>query len=215
MVADGQATQAAAWLSATCFESHDAVLDMLWSRLERGARDRRSPWHTPVVATVGLDGAPEARVMVLRNAERNLRCLRLHSDARAVKVAELAARPASTVLLYDAPARLQLRARGVSRFLTEGQEVEAAWAASRPFSRRCYAAPVAPGSESALPTSGLPSELEHREPTWAESQIGRRNFGILLVELLSLEWLFLAHAGHRRGRLTWDGQRWTGQWLVP
>lgn len=213
--AEPRAAEAAGRSPDARFEDHDAVLDLLWSKLSGATRDRRSPWHTPAVATIGLDGGPEARVMVLRGADRDKRLLRLHSDNRAGKVAELAANPAVSILLYDPPARLQLRARGTGHFLTGGPEVEEAWRVTQPFSRRCYTAPVAPGTTASRPTSGLPPELESREPSLAESEAGRTQFGILLAELHSLEWLFLAHAGHRRGRLDWDGQRWDGRWLIP
>ncbi|QMW24711.1 pyridoxamine 5'-phosphate oxidase family protein [Sandaracinobacteroides saxicola] len=202
-------------LSQADFTDHATVATLLWRLLREAAGDRRSPWHVPVVATVGLDGAPEARVMVLRAADEAGRTLRLHSDSRSAKVRELAANPAVSLLCYDAPLRLQLRLRGRAWYEAASPVADAAWSATRPFSRRCYMAPDAPGAETPLPASGLPTGLDEREPGLAESEAGRGAFGVMLVAVDSLEWLFLAHAGHRRGRLDWDGGHWRGRWLLP
>ncbi|MFQ3665675.1 MAG: pyridoxamine 5'-phosphate oxidase family protein [Sphingomonadaceae bacterium] len=197
------------------FEDLDAAQAALWQRLVRAARDRRSAWHNPVVASVGLDGAPRARVMVLRHADRESGRLRLHTDIRTSKVAELAREPRVALLFYDAPARLQLRLEGLARIESQGEAADLAWAASRPFSRRCYTAPAAPGTPADGPTSGLPPELEQREPTLAESEAGRPHFAVMLVDARSLEFLHLAVTGHRRGRFCRDGDGWLGSWLIP
>lgn len=197
------------------FADLDSALEALWQRLGRAARDRRSPWHTPVVATVGRDGRPRARVMVLRGVDRAGAELRLHTDIRVPKVAEVAAGPRVSLLFYDAPGKLQLRLEGEARIERDGPAADAAWAASRPFSRRCYLAPVAPGTVSAGPTSGLPPELEGVEPSLEASEAGRQHFALLLVRAGALEFLWLAFGGHRRGRFERAGEGWQGSWLIP
>lgn len=187
----------------------------LWKRLVRASRDRRSPWHTPVVATVGTDGAPRARVMVLRAVEPDTRSLRLHTDLRAAKVAELARDARVALLFYDAPGKLQLRVEGRGWIESHGEAAEAAWDATRPFSRRCYIAPIAPGTPAERPVSGLPDALEGREPTVEESEAGRPNFAILRVEAQVLEFLHLAVTGHRRAILRWREDRYDAGWLIP
>ena len=199
------------------FAALDTALEHLWQTLGRAAHDRRSPWHTPVLASVGLDGAPQARVLVLREVSRELRLLRLHTDARTPKVAEIAADPRVSVLCYDAAARLQLRLGGRARTEVDGPVAERAWADANLFARRCYTAPLAPGVAADGPTSGLPPELERREPTAYESLAGRGNFGTILLTVDRLEFLHLAVTGHRRGLFKWDSgsSLWTGGWLVP
>ncbi|NBR79124.1 MAG: pyridoxamine 5'-phosphate oxidase, partial [Alphaproteobacteria bacterium] len=59
--------------------------------LERGAADRRSAFHTPTVATIGLDGRPRLRTIVLRACDTANRSLRFHTDARSDKINELRA----------------------------------------------------------------------------------------------------------------------------
>jgi pyridoxamine 5'-phosphate oxidase len=189
----------------------------IWQMLARAVRDRRSAWHTPVLASIGRDGAPKARVLVLRAADRPSRTLRLHTDSRTAKVEEIAREPRVSLLFYDAGARLQLRASGLAHVARDGDVADAAWAATRMLGRRCYTAPLAPGSPAPGPVSGLPEALEHREPTRAESESGRPNFSVVLIRLEELEFLQLAFAGHRRGafRISADGNGWTGRWLIP
>lgn len=202
-------------MSESAFDDLDAAFEQLWQRLGRGVADRRSPWHTPAVATLGNDGAPEARVMVLRGVDRERAVLRVHTDRRAGKVAGLARDPRASLLFYDSGAKLQLRARGIARLLLHGSAADAAWAATSRFARRCYLAPEPPGSVSPVPRSGLPAAVEQREPSQEESEAGRTAFAVVEVEIASLEWLYLAHAGHRRAVHRREETGWQAQWLTP
>lgn len=87
----------------------------LWRLLARGALDRNHAFRLCSVATVSHDGWPQSRMVVLRDCERSLKRLSLHSDVRAGKVADLKANPAVTLLFWDKKDSLQLRARGVAR----------------------------------------------------------------------------------------------------
>ena len=183
----------------------------LWARLGRGKADRKSPWHTPAVGTA--DG--ELRIMVLRHVDRGAATLRFHTDARSPKVGSIAANPRVAVLFYDPGAKLQLRCSGAGRIAVAGAATDAAWAASAVASRRCYLAPVAPSSIAETPTSGLPPVFEQRLPTLAESEAGRVNFATLTVMLDRIDWLYLAHDGHRRAQFQRSGNHWAARWLVP
>lgn len=188
-----------------------------WDLIEPGAIKRSSPAHTPVVGSVDAAGLSQLRVMVLREADRSTRRLRFHTDSRSAKIEDFAIDDRVSILMYDAAEKLQLRLFGTASVQTEGAAVDAAWASSTTFARRCYMAENAPGIESDLPTSGLPAWIEGRQPL--EEQLGeaRANFAILWCDITEMEWLYLANAGHRRARWTWNGslQSWSGRWLVP
>lgn len=98
-----------------------AVLAESWALLMRGATDRRSAAHTPIVATVDGDGHPDQRVMVLRDVCGDTRRLRFHTDARSPKCAQLVSGAAAHVLVYDPAAKLQLRIGGHASVHTEGR----------------------------------------------------------------------------------------------
>jgi pyridoxamine 5'-phosphate oxidase len=189
------------------------VIDSAWRLLGRGSADRRSPVHTPVVASVGHDGTPETRVMVLRAADRVAATLRFHTDARSPKCAALDGRPVS-VLAYHPGEQVQLRIAGTARVLRDGAQVDAIWQAATPFARRCYMVEAAPGSGLVAPGSGLPAEVEGRKPTLAELVPARANFALVLVQVTGIDWLHLAQIGHRRACFAVTNG-WQGEWLVP
>ncbi|WP_439595052.1 pyridoxamine 5'-phosphate oxidase family protein [Falsiroseomonas sp.] len=181
------------------------VLAEAFGLLARGVADRRHAFHTPTLATTGADGFPAARSVVLRGFEAEARRLRLHSDSRAAKVAELAADPRAALHFYDPGAAVQLRLAGRVTLHAADAVAEAAWAESRPFSRQCYAIGPAPGTPCPAPPAA---------PT--DSEAGRPNFCAVLLHLSRLEWLHLAASGHRRARFTWPAEGpATATWLVP
>jgi pyridoxamine 5'-phosphate oxidase len=154
------------------------------------------------------------RVMVLRKTDRATGTLRFHTDLRSAKVGQAQAATVS-VLGYDAGAKIQVRAEGLAAILTEGSDVEAAWAATSPSGRRSYLTILPPGSVSDTPTSGLPTAIETRMPEPEETAAGRANFGLLVITVRWLEWLHLAHDGHRRAAFDRLDGDWTGTWLIP
>ncbi|QIQ86625.1 pyridoxamine 5'-phosphate oxidase family protein [Erythrobacter sp.] len=193
------------------YEQLDEVLADLSARLTRAARDRRSPMHTPAVVTGDVD----ARIMVLRAFDREAFTLRFHTDIRAPKAAALNADPRAAVLFYDKGAKIQIRARGTARVLDDAPVTRQAWADSTNFARRCYLG-EGPGTPSNAPTSGLPREFEGVEPTDEQLVAAWPNFAVLMVELTSLDWLYLAHTGHvRAGFERAEDGSWEGRWLSP
>ena len=195
------------------FETLDDVLTDCRNRLIRAPRDRRSPMHTPVVVTGDVD----ARVMVLRAFDSEGWALRFHTDARAPKAQVVAADPRAALLFYDKGAKVQIRVRGAAQIITGGPEVDAAWAASTNFARRCYLGD-GPGMQSDAPTSGLPPEFEGVEPDDVQLIPARENFALLRITLTSLDWLYLAHTGHVRAqfmRADAIDAPWQGQWVSP
>lgn len=180
-------------------------------RLVRAAKDRRSPMHVPAVVTSDVD----ARKMVLRQFDPEAWTLRFHTDTRAPKVATIEADPRMAVLFYDKDEKIQIRARGRGRVLRDGAVSETAWNASDNFARRCYLG-EGPGALSDAATSGLPAEFEGVEPTHEQLIPARVNFAVLLIELVELDWFYLAHTGHIRAQFTLDDRGdWEGRWVSP
>ena len=195
----------------TLADSLDDITADLWARLADAAASGRSAWHTPAVGTA--DG--DLRVMVLRHTDPAAASLRFHTDARSPKAVLIGGGAPVSVLFYDAAAKLQLRCAGIGKAVSTGAPADAAWAASAASSRRCYLAELAPGTISETPTSGLPAAAEGRVPTLAESEAGRANFAVITVALTRIDWLHLAHNGHRRALFERSGDGWAGRWVVP
>jgi pyridoxamine 5'-phosphate oxidase len=181
-----------------------------WRLIARGVADRRSPFHHPVVATNGLEGAPEARTVILRACDVPSRTLRFHTDARSAKAREIAADARVSMHFYDPGAKIQVRLSGAARLHRDDAVADAAWAGSRVFSRQCYG--IAPGPGTGLDAGG---NFTLPETTDAATAMGRANFTAVTVEATRLEWLYLAAAGHRRARFRWAQDAVTAEWLAP
>jgi general stress protein 26 len=194
-----------------------SILGAIWDELERATADRRHGFHIAAIATVGLDGAPTARSVVLRRALRATSELHFHTDLRSPKVAEIAANPRVSWMLYDAARKLQLRIEATAEVLRAGPRADEAWARSSLSSRRCYLAPHAPGEVAAEWVANIPDALVGRVPDASESEAGRVNFGLVATRATSIEWLYLASDGHRRARFVADaaGGSWLAHWLAP
>lgn len=193
------------------FETLDQIEADIRKSLAEAVSNRRSPMHTPVVGTADAD----VRMMVLRAWDPQAGTLRLHTDSRSPKVARIGKGAPVGLLFHDPDAKIQIRARGQGRILTQGELVEQAWAASSEYARRCYLAIAAPGSPADAPTSGLPAEVEGIRPSEEQLLPARENFALLLVKVTEFDWLHLAHDGHRRAQFRRDGAGWQGCWVVP
>jgi pyridoxamine 5'-phosphate oxidase len=192
------------------YEDLDAALAESWRLLARGVADRRSPFHHPTLATVGLDGTPQARTVILRGCDPARRMLRLHTDTRSRKAAELEARPEAALHAYDPVAKIQLRIAGRIVLHHADAIADAAWAASRPMSRQVYG--IAPGPGTAIAAGGA---FALPPPTEDGTAGGRAQFVVAALEVATLEWLYLALEGHRRARFDWTAGALRRTWLAP
>jgi pyridoxamine 5'-phosphate oxidase len=86
---------------------------LIWDELRRGASPTRSPFTIWQLATLGLDGTPQLRSIVLREADATAGSLCFHTDLRSPKLAEIRADGRVSMLAVDLERHLQLRATGV------------------------------------------------------------------------------------------------------
>ena len=185
----------------------DAAYEHAWSLLMRGGVDRRSPFHTPTVATIGIDGRPRLRTVVLRHASATTQLLRFHTDIRSDKVQELGRDARVALHFYDATAKIQVRVEGEARVEANGPTADEAWANSQRMSRVCYGTAPAPGSKI---DAGDGFVLPQTDDAVA---LGRVHFCVVLVHAATLEWLYLASEGHRRA--SFDERSGARVWLAP
>jgi len=193
---------------AAFFSDLDAALGQAWQLLEQGAIDRRCPAHTPTLASVGLGGEPQLRTVVLRACDRDSQTLLIHSDHRSPKFAELQRDPRCALHLYDPGQKMQLRVQARASLHTDDAIAERDWSAAQRMSRLVYGVRQAPGSVIADPAAAVDGLNQASE---AEQ---RRSFAVIRLQIESLEWLYLAAAGHRRARFRL-GRHPQADWLVP
>ena len=192
------------------------ILRSCWNELGRGVVDRRHGFHGPVIATLGLDGAPQARAVVLRRVIAETGEICCHTDTRSGKVAEIRANLRVAWHFYDEGRKLQLRVAALADVVPGGPRADEAWTRSAVTSRRCYLAPRAPGTVCDAPSPNLPEGVRDRRPTEEETLPGRANFAVVVTRATAIDWLSLASEGHQRARfaLAADGS-WQGAWIEP
>ncbi len=187
-------------------DSLPATLDRVLALLEEGTARRKGAAHAPTLATVGLDGRPRLRTVVLRGLDRGTRSLRFHTDRRSEKVPEIEREPRVALHVYDAAAKFQVRLEGRATLHAADAVADEAWAGTRPMSRVCYGTLPAPGT--VIPDGGafaLPAE--------DGSDGGRENFVAIVMAIDRVETLYLAYGGHRRATFRFGPDEAT--WLVP
>ena len=188
-----------------------ACLEHAWLTLEQAVNDRRSPMHTPSVATLGVDNSPRSRTVVLRHVDRAAKAVRFHTDIRSSKFAELKRDPRISALFYDAEQKLQLRVEGRASLHISDRLADDAWMATQAMSRHAYV--VEPASGSIIASGGDFLITKGREL----SEMGRPNFCVVRIAIERIETLWLGSEGHRRASFVWKNQQDSpiAQWLVP
>ena len=179
------------------YETLAGLQDRAWDGLAAACADGSHPLHLCALATSGLGGAAEARMVALRSADRGAAALSVQTDLASRKVAELEANPLATLLFWWPDASLQIRAR--ARVTVErGATLDPDWATLPEDSRRNY---------GGRPPPSTPMAEDYRET--AE----RDRFGRLVAELTGLD---LVHLGafHRRAEYARD-DGFEGRWLAP
>lgn len=192
----------------------DAAESTAWTMLEAAPASPGAAFRTPVLATLGPGGAPQARTVVLRGADRDTRELRLFTDSRSPKAAAIRADGRVELAFFDPAGLIQLRAVGRAQVETDGPEADAAWAGAGEGSRVCYLAEAAPGTPLAQPGAGLPAHATGGARLSARAlEPGRAHFALIRVAVARLDWLYLDPAGHRRA--IFDYERESRGWVVP
>lgn len=185
----------------TQLETPQEIRQQIWKELGRATQDRHHAWRTPVLATASADGVVNARTVVLRNVDARACQLQIYTDARSAKLTEITHQPAAHFVFWSSRLRWQLRVRVTITRLTDGPQLESLWERVRQSSSASdYLSPSAPGS-----------------PLWSDASLCLEanqkisNFAVLNAQVLELDWLELANAGHRRAKITAE----TWDWLTP
>jgi hypothetical protein len=192
-------------------EDLDAIAGFIWTELTNAATDGTSEFRHAQLATIGAQGWPQSRTIILRHADTQRREVGFHTDRRSTKAAELAINTSVAVVAYDRPRGLQLRLWGQAELYFDDSRTEQIWAALFPPLRTPYRDQYAPGTPLDTPIVADPSD-NARNP--ANPDAGFENFAFVTIRVVRLEWLHLRPTGHRRARFEWDAG-WQGNWLAP
>jgi hypothetical protein len=185
----------------------------IWHELAAATHDREHEWREAVLATT--DGeVGDARTVVLREVEPEARLLRIYTDERAGKVAQLKRFPLGTLVAWSRQRGWQLRLRVSVELLTSGLAVSSRWARIRLSpGARDYLSPLPPGTPiAATVADGGPALVTRGAPAATgpvrDTPVDRAAFAVLEARVLSWDGLELHPQGHRRARFDPDGGRW-------
>jgi len=178
----------------------------VYAQLAAAVAERKSALRTPTLATVGRDGRPRARTVVLRSVDSNGHRVGFHTDARSDKFAELRADPRAALHFYDAAAKTQIRIEGTATLHCRDAIAKAAWQTARRSARRTYASEPAPGAALDAPDGAAFA---------ADDAASFERFAVAILQIETLDWLYLRAAGHRRLQFARAADALVPRWLAP
>lgn len=174
----------------TDFDTLDGTLAAVWTRLEAGVSDKSAPARHIVLSTIGARGA-EARIVVLRGADRAANTVTLFTDKASSKCAELDANPNASLLVWDAEAQFQIRLRVA---ITTAPGAQAIWARLPEAARATYGGAPRPGQPIPDPAAYQPAPDQAR-------------FWTLTCHITEIETLHLGQP-HKRANFCEGAQSW-------
>ena len=198
------------------YDDLSGVLERSWRLLEQSIDDPTSPIRTPVLISVSADGLAQGRTVVLRAFNRQQRQLKIYTDVRSEKVAQLRTQPVCTLVAYQPNPMIQLRLKTNTVVNHNNEITREAWAVM-PGPNRCnYLTDPNPGSISVKATDGRPVINAESVPTNDENEIAYSHFSVIVFAINELEWLYLPRRGHRRAQFIWDRTKsLQSNWLIP
>jgi hypothetical protein len=182
--------------------------ELVAGELVAAAASGRHPLHLPTLTTVGADGAPQARTVVLRLFDPAHREAWFHTDVRSGKVTDMLREPRVALHWYDPTARVQIRIAARAHVHHCDARARTAWGNSAAMSRACYAACDAPGT----PLEQFPTAQPH--PADGDDA-GFEVFTAVCCHFDTVDLLTLHAAGHQRVLLDLTGRKPTWQILAP
>ena len=191
---------------------YDVLAHEAWARLAQAADDPTHPMRLFLLATVDADGLPDARLMVLRGAERSLGKIWFYTDRRSEKVDQLRKRPELCAVAYDRRDGVQLRLRGAAAIHELNSQAAQHWSQTSRIFRALYASPDSPGVPLRQPDPRLMSMKKAMNAS--EEENARCNFAVIETLVESIEWLQVTDDDQRRAIL-YASTAWAVQPLAP
>lgn len=186
-----------------------------WNLLETGVLQNRHPFHTGALANLGVKGI-NIRTVVLRDAVTAEKKLTFYTDIRSGKWREIEQQSEVSWLFYDTVAQIQIRLSGIAALHQNDKLADIAWAKTNTANQRNYLSIFPPSTEILYPQDELQEEPDTVDFTKTITDNGRKNFGVVVTDVVWMEWLWLNKEGHLRANFIYSGSGdFTANWLVP
>ncbi len=181
----------------------------VWDVLHAAATSR-SPFNFLQLATIGLDGSPQLRTIVVRGFDRDEATISFVTDIRSPKVAEIMRDPRVSLVGFDGEKSVQLRLSGIASVVADDGARKSMWDRLRHRTLVLFDAPFTPGTPidgEGNPVAPIPDNDGSADPY--------ERFAVLDVIINKAEWLDLATESHERRRFLRRGSGWDAVRLTP
>lgn len=184
-----------------------AEIEDVW-RLLAAAVSERTALTALQLATVGEDGAPGVRAVIVRGFDPDAGALALVTHAASPKARAIAADPRVALAGYDPATDVQLRLEGTADIVVDPAARDAMWATLRRPTREMFLGALAPGTELGPDAGAHPAPAGPLDaPTpW---------FCLIAVAIERAELLELALEPHSRTRFCRAPAGWTRARVAP
>jgi general stress protein 26 len=191
---------------------YEMLAEEAWTRLRDAGDERNHPMRLVVLATVDAGGAPDARTMVVRGADRRSGRIWFYTDRRSEKIDQLCSCQWACAVAWDRTAGIQLRLRGTATVHESGPVADRHWRQASLALQALFAAPDAPGRPLRPPDPrlvGMKRALDEGCLTDA-----RTNFAVIEMQVRTIEWHQVIEGEQRRAVLH-AATAWAVQPLAP
>ena len=183
-----------------------ALLHDVWLVLADAVK-QRTPFTLMQLATVGEDGAPKIRTIVLRSFNEASTSLSFITDLRSPKVREITANPCVSLAGFDNERVVQLRIDGRAEIIEDETRRRDFWNALHPHTHILFRSALPPGTVLASPNE---METDDSDPATAYAR-----FCLVEIVISHVERLDLSSEPHRRCSFRQGLHGWEGRWIVP
>lgn len=184
----------------------------VWKSLREGANPGPSPFSRAQVATIGIDGSPKLRNIIIRRTSEESNEVTFYTDIRSSKISEIKANPQIALVTCNFERNLQIRLEGTAIALSEGRIKETAWSSIHEHSRALFRNPLTPGIPISHPSKINPKS--HYSDTSVDNK-GYENFCVVVISVLRIDWLDLSEEDHKRIAFYRNSSDWYGGWIAP
>ena len=191
------------------------IINNIFLNLEKAAVDRKHDYHNCIFSNLDLNNQPTSRTVVLRSFNQKDNLLTFHTDYRSIKIKEIEKNNNCIILFYSETLKQQLRIKVLASIQNNNLITKKAWEKTQLMSRKCYLSSLPPGTEIKDSWDGLSNKLIGKEPTKNESEIGYKNFSVIVNKIISIDWLYLSSSGHKRLLFNWKNGKRTDKWMIP
>ncbi len=159
--------------------------------LHKGVNEINHPYRFYYLGTIGLDNTPQIRTMILRGFDEAKRSIWFLTDIRSPKISEIRQNSTVSLLWYDNPSRVQVRATATATIHYQDKIAKDRWILSTATSRSIFAAEVAPST----PIEGIPKLTPEIN---ADDDLAYSRFAVVDCVFSTLDVLILSIHGNQR-----------------